>query len=136
MRPSSMNSIMHAHMWCTDDCATLLALTGAVSHSKEVSVERVPAQGGDSHLTCSVKLEPPEREQGPFVLLVVVCAILIVLEVCKEGGGRRRRRRRGKGRRGERRRGEGGRGEGGEGRGELSHIHIRFIMHAHTPPSP
>ena len=104
-------------MWCTDDCATLLALTGAVSHSKEVSVERVPAQGGDSHLTCSVKLEPPEREQGPFVLLVVVCAILIVLEVCKEGGGRRRRGE--GGREGE---GRGGGGRGGEG-GVVSHTY-------------
>ena len=66
---------------------SMLALTGAMSHSKEVCVERIPAERGDSHLTCSVKLEPPEWEQGSLVLLVFICTILIVLEVCKKGEG-------------------------------------------------
>ena len=66
-------------------------LTGAVSHCKQVLVQWVPAQGGDGHLACSVKLEPPERKKRSLVLPIVICTILIVLEVCEgreEGGGR------------------------------------------------
>ena len=80
-------------------------LTGAMSHCKQVLVQWVPAQGGDSHLACSVKLEPPERKKRAFVLSILICTILIILEVCE---GRRREEG------GE----EGGREEGGEERGK------------------
>ena len=88
-------------------------LTGAMSHCKQVLVQWVPAQGGDSHLACSVKLEPPERKKRALVLSVLICTILIILEVCevREGGRRGEEGREEEGRREERRE-KGVKGEG------------------------
>ena len=105
-------------------------LTGAMSHCKQVLVQWVPAQGGDGHLACSVKLEPPERKKRAFVLSILICTILIILEVCegrrreeggrREGGGRRGGREGGGRERGRRegREEEGRREEGGKERGK------------------
>ena len=89
-------------------------LTGAMPHCKQVLVQWVPAQRGDSHLACSVKLEPPERKKRTLVFPILICTILIVLEVCvggREERGREERGRRDKGRR------EGGGTEGGRREG-------------------
>ena len=54
-----------------------------MSDSKQIIIERVPAQCSDPSLPGAVISEPPQWQEGTFAAFVLISRIFIVLEVCK-----------------------------------------------------